>query len=54
MFGLNITALPEFRYKISLIKWNKIQWSTECAEIDLEETVAKVLRVSSNLREIPK
>lgn len=53
MLGLNIAALPDFRYRVALIKNCLIQWSTECGEIDLDETVSKVLRASKNLRELP-
>lgn len=53
MLGLNIAALPDFRYRVSLIENCLIQWSTECGEIDLDETVSKVLRTSKNLRELP-
>lgn len=30
-----------------------IRWSTKCSELDLQETLEKVLRVSENLRKLP-
>ena len=32
---------------------NTIKWSIKCSELDLQETIEKVLRVTNNLRNLP-
>ena len=32
---------------------DSIKWQTKCSELDLQETIEKVLRVSENLRKLP-
>lgn len=56
MLRLEIYELGNHEYQIS-IKGNRgpaILWATTCSEINLEEIVQKVLRVSENLRKVPK
>jgi hypothetical protein len=58
MFRLIIKPQRGFRYRVIICSHTVLEgfvhkWSIECAEIDLEETVAKVLRVSENLRKLP-
>ena len=33
---------------------NSIKWQTKCSELDLQETIEKVLRVTENLRKLPE
>ena len=50
--GINFEYSVQLRTKVS--DWNSIVWQTRCPEIDLQETIEKVLRVSKNLRIIPE
>lgn len=53
MFNLKIVPITGNCYIIALILHNQHKWSITCDEIDLEETISKVLRVSENLRKLP-
>ena len=55
MLRLEIYELRNHEYQISIkVRGPAILWSTECPEIDLEEMVQKILRVSENLRKVPQ
>lgn len=49
--GINFEYSLQIREKIS--DPDSILWYTKCPEIDLQETIEKVLRISQNLRIIP-
>jgi|JI10StandDraft_1071094.scaffolds.fasta_scaffold06965_18 hypothetical protein len=55
MLRLEIYELGNHEYQISIkgSQGNANVWATECSEINLEEIVQKVLRVSENLRKVP-
>jgi len=53
MFSLKITPLKNFEYKIEILRNEETIWSIIEPEIDLDETVAKILRITKNLRQKP-
>lgn len=57
MFSLAIIPMCANEYSIqiqkSTMKGSEILWFTKSPEIDLEETIQKVLRISNNLRKVP-
>lgn len=57
MFTLVIVPFA-YMYKVQLRRIasdvDTIVFMTECSELDLQETIEKVLRVSKNLRIIPE
>ena len=54
MFKLSIKPAKDFRYGIFLSDdMGFVKWSITCNEIDLNEIMEKVLRVTENLRKLP-
>jgi len=54
MFKLSIKPMKDFQYGVFLSDdMGFVKWSTTCNEIDLSETIEKVLRVTENLRKLP-
>jgi heme oxygenase len=51
MFSLKITSLKDFEYKIEILKNEKSIWQIIAPEIDLDETLTKVLEITQNLRQ---
>jgi len=53
MFSLAIIPMCANEYSIQIRKGSEILWFIKSPEIDLEETIQKILRISNNLRKVP-
>jgi hypothetical protein len=52
-YSLEVQSQANYEYRVVLKNGVAEIWWTYCPEIDLDETVSKVLRTTDNLRHLP-